>query len=210
MHRKYLIAGGVLITVFVILYVRVLSLQRMHFEGAEGYLREANYKLALREYDAAMHFYSPLSPYQERAARRLWQMAGMFESEGKSDWAKIALSSIRSSYYASRSLFTPGKDWIKRCDERLAALDSDLPLGAGSLSGSEKERFSGLSGADKAPRVLWSLLAVAGFAGWAGAALFMIFKGLNNEGKVRGRQFYHGGICLALSFSLWVLALIKA
>jgi hypothetical protein len=42
---------------------RVFYLQRSHFIAAEKYYIEADWKLAIREYDTAMHFYTPLSPY---------------------------------------------------------------------------------------------------------------------------------------------------
>ena len=43
-------------------------LQRGHFVAAEQYYEAANWKLAMREYDAAMHFYTPWSPHIRKSA----------------------------------------------------------------------------------------------------------------------------------------------
>ncbi|MDP2168123.1 MAG: hypothetical protein Q8J64_07315 [Thermodesulfovibrionales bacterium] len=180
---------------------------------AEGYYAEGNWKLAVREYDTAMHFYTPLSPYVERSAQRLWQIGEMFEQEERFDWANIAYSSIRSSFYASRSLYTPGKDWIKKCDEKIAGLNVRILIREGSVrpedAASEKARHLYAMNVDRAPRPLWAALAVAGFFGWIGSVIFIIFKGFAH-GKTSMRHALYGAASFALSFSVWVLALLRA
>ena len=59
----------------------------------------------------------------KKICQQLWQIGDMFEHQKQPDWALLAYSSIRSSFYASRSFYTPGKDWINRCDEKIAGIN---------------------------------------------------------------------------------------
>jgi hypothetical protein len=198
----------------MIIGVRMVYLQKVHFEKAEEYFQEANWKLAIREYDFTMHFYTPWSPYIEKSAQKLWQIGEMFEREGKPDWAIIAYSSIRSSFYASRSLYTPGKDWIKKCDEKIADLNVKILIDEGSLnpdeSSIEKVKFLHVMRVDKMPDPFWSLLVEIGFFGWVGSVIFTIWKGFNFFGEINIKKAFYGIALFLLSFSLWVVALLKA
>jgi hypothetical protein len=77
---------------------------------------------AIAGYESSLHMYTPFSPFTERAAGRLWELAEELERQGERQKALIAYRSLRSSFYAVRGLTHPGTDWIKRCDERIAAL----------------------------------------------------------------------------------------
>jgi hypothetical protein len=216
-HRalKALAKGLIIVLALTgILWARALYLQDSHLTAAEGYFRESNWKFAIREYDTAMHFYAPLSPYQGKAAGRLWKIGEMFEAQGEHDRARLAFSSIRSSLYASRSLYTPGKDWIDKCDEKIASLNVKIALKEGSLKAQEAdaERAKVLQAlrSYRAPDVLWSFLAVAGFFSWAGSVVFIIFKGFSAAGDMRNRYAIYGILSFVLAFSLWVMALLKA
>lgn len=215
MLKSHLIKALVVLLVFTgIIWTRVLYLQRSHFTAAEKYRKESNYKLAIREYDTTMHFYTPLSPYIGRAASGLWQIGEMFEKQDRPDWAHIAYSSIRSSFYASRGLYTPGKDWIEKCDEKIAALNVRILLKEGSISAeeakAEKAKHLYVLKQDRAPDVLWTVLAEAGFFGWVGSVVFIIFKGFENMGRIRGRHMLYGIVSFGLTFALWIAALLKA
>jgi hypothetical protein len=214
MLRKYLIRG-LFVAIFLILLVggKVFYMQRSHFAAAQQYYRESNWKLAIREFDTAMHFYTPWSPYIEESAQKLWQIGEMFERQDKLDWANIAYSSIRSSFYASRSLYTPGKDWIKKCDEKIADLDVRMLMKEGSLkpneADSEKKKLLYVMTVDRAPDPFWAVLVEIGFFGWVGSVVFLIFKGFSDDGKIRKASVY-GIVSFLLTFGVWVAALLKA
>ncbi len=213
--KKYIVSGSLLIFIFfVIIGMKVFYLQRSHFMLAGKYYKEANWKLAIREYDNAMHFYTPLSPYIQKSAEKLWQIGEMFEKQGKLDWANIAYGSIRSSFYASRSLYTPGKGWIKKCDDKIADLNVKILIKEGSIkpkeAEAEKEKFLYVMKVDRAPAPLWALFAEIGFVGWIGSVIFIIFKGFDENGKPRERFALYGILLFILTFALWVVSLLKA
>jgi hypothetical protein len=213
--RRYLVkAVAIAFILLLVIWGRVLMLQRSHFNEAERYYAESNYKLALREYDTALHFFTPFSPYRARAVSRLWQMGEMFEAADKPDWAVIAYSSVRSSFYAARGLYTPGRDWIKKCDAKLASLNVKLLLRDGVLSPDdaprEKDRLLFVLTEDREPDVFWSLIVGVAFFGWVGSALFVFFSGFDPAGKMRGRHMLIGVLAFIITFGLWTLALLSA
>ena len=84
---------------------------------------------AIAGFEAAIHMYTPLSPLVERSATQLWDLAQQLERKGDPRKAVVAYRSLRSSFYAVHGLLKPGEDWIKRCDERIAALTGTPPPG---------------------------------------------------------------------------------
>jgi len=66
--------------------------------------------------------YIPFHPMVEKSARQLWNIAESSERRGDINRALIAYRALRSSFYADRWLVTPGKEWIARCDTKIAAL----------------------------------------------------------------------------------------
>jgi len=215
MLKKYLIKGLLVILFFLVLVAgRSFYLQKSHFMDAEKYYNEANWKLAIREYDTAMHFYTPWSPYIEKSAEKLWQIGEMFETQGRFDWANIAYSSIRSSFYSSRSLYTPGKHWINRCDDKIADLNVKMLIKEGSLNleeaDAEKMKHLYVMKVDRAPGPFWSILVEIGFFGWLGSVVLIIFKGFSDNGKMHKKFALYGVLSFLLSFSIWIVALLKA
>jgi hypothetical protein len=207
-------AAAMLVVIMALVWVRTCSLQRHHYVEAERYTSESNRKLAIREYDAAMHFYTPLSPYIEKSARQLWSLGEKSEKEGRPDWALIAYSSIRSSFYASRSFFTPGKEWIGRCDEKIADLNIKLLLREGHLDKtdvqSEREKYLYLLKADRGPDTLWTILAEVCFFGWAGSIILIAIGAIGRNGALRKKHALIGALSFASLFVLWAIALLKA
>lgn len=216
MRTKKFITVGLLLIFALVLIIggRVFYLQRSHFMNAEKYLAKADYKLAIREYDIAMHFYVPWPPYTERSAKRLWQIGEMFEKQDRLDWANIAYSSIRSSFYASRSLYTPGKEWIKKCNEKIADLSVRMLIDEGSIKSeeaeNEKKKFLHVLQVDRMPSPLWSFFMEAGFIGWVASIVFIIFKGFDDKGKLKWKFAFYGALSFILCFAVWVVSLFKA
>jgi hypothetical protein len=212
---KYLIRGCIILAVFFSLVaVKMVYMQREHFTRAEKYYTDSDWKLAIREYDETMHFYTPWSPYITKSAERLWQIGGMFEKEGKPDWALIAYSSIRSSFYASRSLYTPHRDWIAKCDEKIADLNVKLLIKDGSVSAPgaalEKKKQLYVLKVGRAPAPLWSVAVEAGLFGWMASIVFIVIKGFDDKGRPRGRLITYGLFSFFLAFAFWVMSLLRA
>jgi hypothetical protein len=133
----------IIIALAAMVAVRVGYLQRSHYIDAEAHYAAGEQKLAVREYGSALHLHFPFSPYSKRSALRLWSMGLDFEEEGKPQWAQMAFTSLRSSFYASRSFYTPGRRWIEKCDEKLASLRAAMLVEAGSIGGAQGGPRSG-------------------------------------------------------------------
>lgn len=116
-------------TVFITLLLSISLLvanvwwrQKVQFEEGEGGLRSGDFMVALTGYESAIRMYLPFSATVELAAKRIWALAEQAEREGDPERALLAYRSLRSAFYAVRWLQQPGKDWIARCDTRIALL----------------------------------------------------------------------------------------
>jgi hypothetical protein len=215
MIKGHLVKALVVAVIFFMAVAgKVFYMQRSHYIAAEKYFAASDWKSSIREYDAAMHSYIPWSPYIARSAGRLWEIGGMFEGQGKLEWANDAYSSIRSSFYASRSLYTPGKDWIARCDEKIADIDVKLLIKDGSVkpedAAAEKEKLLYVMRTDRAPIPLWSVCVEIGFFGWIASVVFIALKGFDDKGKIKGKFIFYGTLSFILTFALWVIGMLKA
>lgn len=92
------------------------------YRRGEDALAKGDVIAAISGYEASIHMYTPLSPLVNRSSERLWQLAQTLEQKGDYHKALVAYRSLRSSYYAIRSLYSPGLDWISRSDKRIEIL----------------------------------------------------------------------------------------
>ncbi|HEX9080381.1 MAG TPA: tetratricopeptide repeat protein [Desulfuromonadaceae bacterium] len=88
----------------------------------EAALLRGDFAGAVAGYESAIHMYIPSHPLVEKAARQLWNIGEANERLGDVTRALIAYRSLRSSFYAAQWLVTPGREWIARCDGKIAAL----------------------------------------------------------------------------------------
>ena len=95
---------------------------RTQFALGDEALRRGDFTGAVAGYEAAIHMYIPSHPLVEKAAQQLWNLGEGNERLGDITRALVAYRSLRSSFYAIKWLKTPGKDWIARCDRKIAAL----------------------------------------------------------------------------------------
>jgi hypothetical protein len=105
-----------------LLWGNTLMRQRSQFSQGEAARARGEFPAAVAGYQSAIHMYTPGSPLIQRAAEQLWLLGTQQEQRGDRERALIAYQALRSSFYAIRGLTTPGRDWIARCDERIAAL----------------------------------------------------------------------------------------
>ena len=121
---KTIAVNGLVIAVIAILLIwgNTWHRQRTQFKRGESAAAAGDVIAAIAGYEAAIHMYTPGSPLVEQAAAKLWAMGEGFERAGDPTRALIAFRSLRSSFYAVRGLNSPGREWIARCDGRIAAL----------------------------------------------------------------------------------------
>lgn len=96
--------------------------QWRQFNKGEQALAGNNVIAAIAGYESAIHMYTPFSPLVDRSADRLWEITRISEQRGDMERALIACRSLRSSFYAVRSLYQPGREWIARCDAKITEL----------------------------------------------------------------------------------------
>jgi len=202
---------GIAILFLAIVWARSFFGARECYLKAEEQLQKGNYIRAVTFYDRSLHWYTPFNPYIERAAQRLWEIGNRAEEQGDTKLALIAYRTIRHSFYAARSFYTPGKDWISKCETRIAAL-------AGSQLRSKYEKNQLISGfAIKSqvvlgPSVLWSAVVVFSFFGWVGSVIAIIFFSLRPPRKIRkisSSALPWTGLGLFF-FALWIVGMLKA
>lgn len=121
---KVLISNGLIIVLIAmaLLWGTTLFRQHQQFARGETALVRGDFPAAVAAYEATIHRYTPGSPLVERAAEKLWALANQCERRGDRERALIAYRSLRSSFYAIAGLTSPGREWISRCDQRIAAL----------------------------------------------------------------------------------------
>jgi hypothetical protein len=96
--------------------------QHDQFDRGERASAAGDMITAISGYEAAIHMYTPVSGLVEESARKLWAIGEHYEQGGDQTRALIAYRALRSSFYAVRGLTAPGKDWIARCDGKIALL----------------------------------------------------------------------------------------
>jgi hypothetical protein len=98
--------------------------QHVQFDKGEQGMAAGDFGAAVSGYESALHMYTPFSPLVDRAAQRLWELGEMAAQRGDQQRALIAYRSLRSSFYAVAGIYTPGEDWIRKCDARIAQIVS--------------------------------------------------------------------------------------
>jgi len=116
--------NAVIIIVFSLLLFVAGTWWRMQsqFQLGEAAFARGDFTGALAGYESAIHMYIPSHPTIEKAAQKLWQLGETAERQGDVNRALIAYRALRSAFYADRWLAQPGKEWIARCDQKIAAL----------------------------------------------------------------------------------------
>ena len=78
---------------------------------------------AIAGFESAIHMYTPLSPIVEWSAKRLWIIGRDFETRGEREKSLLAYRALRSAFYSTHGLITPGMKWIALCDEKIKLLE---------------------------------------------------------------------------------------
>lgn len=208
---------AILLTIIVLIGIvclRIQSLGQGHFEKAESLRAKGLLIQAIAEYDNAIHSYLPFASHVAKSAERLKTIAEDFEAKGEIELARNAYSSLRSSFYGSRSFYTPGRKWIDISEARIAEMNVRLLIKEGLVNSSdfeaEKAKQIFVMKADRQPSVFWVVVSWIFFFGWIGGAGYSIKKGFDKEGSPKKPMIYYCLAWAAGSFAIWLLALYFA
>jgi hypothetical protein len=204
---KVVSVAGVIVLGLLLVWGRVYYGSWKAFEEGEAFLKEGEHIRAISYFDRSIHWYTPFNPYVSRSAERLWEIGEQAEEEGDTKLALIAFRTIRGGFYAARSLYTPGKDWIQKSDEKIELLVRAEMIAAGNteLPSLRKQEVLG-------PNPFWSLLVVISFLGWVGSVIYIIvfsFGGGPNARLLYSSFVKWGGLAF-IFFVLWLVGMMKA
>jgi tetratricopeptide (TPR) repeat protein len=110
------------IAAIILIWGNALYRQHVQFDKGEKGLAAGNFPAAVAGYESAIHMYTPGASLTEKSAQKLWQIGQMLEARGDVQRALIAYRALRSSFYSIEWLYSPGKEWIAKCDARIAIL----------------------------------------------------------------------------------------
>lgn len=214
MKRKVLLVVGLVVFVLGSIFVKVYVSSMKEYRRADEAYEEGDFEAALEHYEHAVQWYTPRSPWVRKSIESLWRMGSDAEEEGSADRALSAYRAIRGSLYAVRSFYTPHREWISRCDEKIATLSAGkiAQTEAGKDRPFEEIRAEslGLLKKDHAPSVGWAILAEVGFFGWVGSAIGFIFRAYRDAGRLKGRTALRWGLAIIVFYALWALGLSRA
>ena len=105
-----------------LIWGNTLYRQHVQFDKGEKGFAAGDFPAAVAGYEAAIHMYTPWSSLVGQSARKLWEIGEITERSGDIPRALIAYRALRSSFYAIAGINAPGKEWIARCDARIASL----------------------------------------------------------------------------------------
>lgn len=170
------------------------------FHEGEAFLEKGRDLEAVTSFDRSMHWFTPFSRYVEKSAKRLWEISTQAESDGDTRLALIAVRTLRRGFISARSFYTPGKTWIRRCDERIHNLTS-----ISNTSILEHPQVKG-------PDVFWSLVLIFSFLGWTGCTIVFILC-RSKKGQKKKRLDFGALKWVLLGGGLWItwiVAMMKA
>lgn len=121
--RSILVNGVVILLASLLLFAASTwwRLESQYSLGEQA-LKRNDFAGAVAGFESALHMYIPFHPTVGKAAEQLWKVGEQNERLGDANRALIAYRALRSSFYADHWLVTPGREWIERCDRRIAAL----------------------------------------------------------------------------------------
>lgn len=203
------VAVGLCFVVLAMVWARAFygSIQSYH-KGAT-HLEKHQYIEAITFFDRSIHWYTPFNPYVRKSAEHLWEIGIRAEQEGDTRLALIAIRTIRQGFYAARSFYTPGKDWISRCDTKITSLT------AKEMNGQQPEGKVAVPSARQqttGPDIFWTIVLEAGFLGWIGSAIGFLIHALTGEkiAELRSKPALFWGLMVILFYALWIVGMMRA
>jgi len=216
-NSRYLraILVGLVLAAFLLIMVwaRVFYGSMRAYQEGELYLSSDRYIKAITFFDRSMHWYAPLNPYVQRSAQRLWEIGKHAQKNGDIRLALIAARTIRRGFIAARSFYTPGGDWIEKCDLRiyeLLKLDQDRK---GDLKREKIEMDTLLKDIQvRGPDILWTIVLLAGFLGWIGSAIGFIMSQFRTSKATRFSisSNFKWVLFGTIFFAVWIVGMVNA
>lgn len=199
--------------VLALVTTRVVWSSRVEWHVAQSRLRAGDHAQAIDHWGRAARLYAPANPYSSRSRQALAAVATEAEVAGDSTLALSAWRELRSSILATRSFYTPAKQQLNQANSqiaRLAALaEAPAPDAAPNLEARQRWHAE-LLARDDAPSVAWTLVALLGLIGWIAAAIGLLWRGLDDQDRLRTRAAAAWGAGILVGILLFFLGLARA
>jgi hypothetical protein len=204
---------GLLVIFFVLVWTRAYYGSRKAHNQAEDFLKRQQAIRAITYFDRSIHWYTPLNPYVQKSATRLWEMGNKAEQEGDIKLALIAYRTIRQGFLSASSFFVPGKSWIFKCESKIKALEAFQKKKKGLDLDDNSPKHLIIESQDvESPVIFWSIIVEIGFLGWIGSVIGLIMFALKRKGAgklLSSLSLPWAGLALVF-FALWIVGLFKA
>jgi len=203
------VAIGLALVVLTLVWTRAFFVSMHAYQEGEEYFKKQQHIKAITFFDRSIHWYTPLNPYVHKSAQRLWEICAQAEQQGDFQLALIATRTIRRGFLAARSFYTPGREWIDRCDTKIASLmnqESKTPRLRGAAEVSVPPQAS------PEPDVFWTLMIEVGLIGWIGSVIGFLMLGLTGGQTVsfRSGAAIFWGILFIVFYAMWVVGMMRA
>jgi len=195
-----------------VVVTRVFWDGRAALEAGDAALAKGDADGAITGWRRAARWYAPGAPHVIDAYDRLETFAREAEASGNRAGALVAWRAIRSSVMATRSLYTPFPARLAAADERIAALMAAEEVAADPKKDEAAARafHAALLARDDSPRLPWTLLALAGFAGWVGGGFWFARRAVTADDQLVRREAIRAGIAILVGLVAWMLGLYNA
>lgn len=198
-----------------IVATRVVLESQRELDRGEALVHAGNEHGAVRHLGYAVGWYAPASPYPRRALDRLMTLAAAADSRGERDVALARYRLVRASVLSVRSVGIPFEPELRAADARIADLMARMPpaaIDAERPFEERRERFAAelaaAAGADPSP--LWTVLLLAGFALWVGAAFGFAAFAIDSDDRLVGPSARLWGSGILLGLCVWIVGMAFA
>ena len=168
---------------------------------------------ALEHYERVIHWHVPFLSLSNDAAEKMWSYALNYEQQGNTEKALNTYRVLRGAFYAARSLYTPGKDWILRCNEKIAGLMASKPADSKAEQkksfDERKAEYLQLLSRKKPPHPEWALLTELSFFGWILCSFIFILKGFTATGTFQSRPALRWAGGWLVCYGIWIWGLFR-
>ncbi|MBW1742848.1 MAG: hypothetical protein JRJ47_05380 [Deltaproteobacteria bacterium] len=197
------------LVVLALVWTRAFFVSMHAYQEGERYFKKQQHIKAITFFDRSIHWYTPLNPYVHKSAQRLWEICAQAEQQGDAQLALIATRTIRRGFLAARSFYTPGRDWIDRCDAKIASL---MDQGTKARRLSDAAEVSLPTQATPQPSVFWTLILEVGFIGWIGSVIGFLMLSLTGgqTARLRSGTAIFWGIMVIIFYAMWIVGMMRA
>lgn len=156
--------------------------------------------------------YAPGAPHVELAYARLVAIATGSEAVENPEMAILAWGAVRGAALETRHVWIPHERELERANQSLARLEAMTPSALAPRGTPEqiKERALRELARDDAPRALWVIALLSGFALALIGLSVTVLRGVGKDGRLALAQAKLGLVLTLLGAACWTIAAWKA